>query len=124
MTQQAAIGGKPINLDELVAEADVGGRKPYGLAAKAITLIAIAWSLFQLWYASPLPFMLGFGILGDEQARALHLSFALLLAFACYPAFSSSPRDRIPLIDLALGAAAIACVLYLIVFYRELAQRP
>ena len=30
-------------------------------------LVAVAWSLFQLWYASPLPFMLGFGILGDER---------------------------------------------------------
>jgi TRAP transporter 4TM/12TM fusion protein len=120
----ATVGGKPVDLDELVAEADVGGRKPGGLAAKAIMLVAVAWSLFQLWYASPLPFMLGFGILGDEQARAIHLSFALLLAFACYPAFSSSPRNRIPLVDIGLGLAAIACVLYLIVFYRDLVQRP
>jgi len=119
----ATVGGKPVDLDELVAE-DVGGRRPGGLAAKAIVAIAIAWSLFQLWYASPLPFMLGFGIFGDEQARAFHLSFALALAFACYPAFKSSPRNRIPIVDLALAAAAIACVLYLVVFYRELAQRP
>src|SRR5262245_28941348 len=120
----AAVGGKPIDLDELVAEADLGGRRPGGIAAKAITAVAIAWSVFQLWYASPLPFMLGFGIFGDEQARAIHLSFALLLAFACYPAFSSSPRDRIPLVDVGLAVVAIACVLYLVVFYRELAQRP
>jgi TRAP transporter 4TM/12TM fusion protein len=118
------IAGKPFDLEQLVAEADVGGRRPVGMAAKAITAAAIAWSLFQLWYASPLPFMLGFGIFGDEQARAFHLAFALFLAFACYPAFKSSPRNRIPIVDLALTAAAIACVLYLVVFYRELAQRP
>ena len=29
-----------------------------------------------------------------------------------------------PFVDWALTAAAIACVLYLVVFYRELAQRP
>jgi TRAP transporter 4TM/12TM fusion protein len=119
----ATVGGRPVDLEELVAE-DVGGRRPVGMAAKAITAVAIAWSLFQLWYASPLPFMLGFGIFGDEQARAFHLAFALFLAFACYPAFKSSPRHRIPIVDLALAAAAIACVLYLVVFYRELAQRP
>ena len=32
---------------------------------KLIALIAICWSLFQLWYASPLPFILDFGILID-----------------------------------------------------------
>jgi TRAP transporter 4TM/12TM fusion protein len=119
----ATADGKAVDLEELVAE-DVGGRRPGGLAAKAITAVAIAWSLFQLWYASPLPFMLGFGILGDEQARAFHLAFALFLAFACYPAFRSSPRNRIPVLDMALAAAAIACVLYLVLFYRDLAQRP
>src|SRR5262245_64185309 len=119
----AGAGGEPVDLEELVAE-DVGGRRPGGVAAKAITGVAIAWSLFQLWYASPLPFMLGFGIFGDEQARAFHLAFALFLAFACYPAFKSSARNRVPILDLALAAAAIACVLYLVVFYRQLAQRP
>ena len=68
--------------------------------------------------------MLGFGIFRDTEARAFHLSFALFLACACYPAFKSSPRDRVPLFDLALAGAAIACVLYLVVFYRELILCP
>ncbi len=125
MTDKATRAGPgKVDLEQLVAEADAGGRRPGGLAAKAIMVVAIAWSLFQLWYASPLPFMLGFGIFGDTEARAFHLSFALFLAFACYPALKSSPRDRIPLFDLALAGAAIACVLYLVVFYRDLVQRP
>ncbi len=125
MTDKATTAGPgKVDLEQLVAEADTGGRRPGGLAAKAIMVVAIAWSLFQLWYASPLPFMLGFGIFGDTEARAFHLSFALFLAFACYPALKSSPRDRIPLFDLALAAAAIACVLYLVVFYRDLVNRP
>src|SRR5262245_26591649 len=113
-----------VDLQQLVAEADTGGRKPEGLAGKTIMLVALAWSLFQLWYASPLPFMLGFGVFSDTEARAFHLSFALFLAFAGYPAFKSSPRDRVPIVDWALAAVAIACVLYLIVFYRELVLRP
>ena len=94
------------DLEQLVAEADIGGRKPSGLAAKAIMAVAVAWSLFQLWYASPLPFMLGFGVFSDTEARCFHLSFALFLAFAAYPAFKSSPRKHVPLLDWALAAAA------------------
>src|SRR5947207_3212980 len=114
----------PVDLEQLVAEADIGGRNPAGVAAKAIMVVAVSWSLFQLWYASPLPFMVGFGVFSDTEARCLHLSFALFLAFASYPALASSPRNRIPLTDLALAAVAIACVLYLVVFYRALVLRP
>ena len=114
----------PVDLEQLVAEADIGGRNPAGVAAKAIMVVAVSWSLFQLWYASPLPFMVGFGVFSDTEARCLHLSFALFLAFASYPALASSPRNRIPLFDLALAAGAIACVLYLVVFYRALVLRP
>ena len=124
MANTAASGPTKAELEELVAEADTGGRKPSGIAARAIVIVAICWSLFQLWYASPLPFMFGFGIFSDTEARCFHLSFALFLAFTSYPAFKSSPRNRIPLTDWALTAAAIACVLYLVVFYRELALRP
>ncbi len=111
-------------VEELAAEADIGGRRPAGATAWLVAAVAVAWSLFQLWYASPLPFMLGFGVFGDTEARAFHLSFALFLAFASFPAFQTSPRDRVPIVDWALAAAAIACVLYLVVFYRELVQRP
>ena len=41
-----------VDLDALVASADTGGRNPSNLAvAKLITLVALAWSLFQLWIA-------------------------------------------------------------------------
>ena len=86
--------------------------------------IAVAWSLFQLWYASPLAFTLGFGVFNDTEARAIHLAFALVLAFAGYPAFKSSPRNRVPLFDWLLAAAGCGAVLYLIVFYNDLAMRP
>ena len=111
-------------LDNVVAEADMGGRRPAGPAGKVLALIAIAWSLFQLWYASPLPFELGFGVFNDTEARAIHLSFALILAFAAFPALASSPRDRIPWQEWVLGAVAVASVMYLVVFYRDIAMRP
>ena len=111
-------------LDALVAESDLGGRRPGGAVGRLLTGLAIAWSLFQLWYASPLPFTFGFGVFNDTEARAIHLSFALLLGFMAYPGSSSSPRDHVPILDWVLAAAAVCAVMYLIVFYHELALRP
>jgi TRAP transporter 4TM/12TM fusion protein len=111
-------------LEQLVAEADTGGRKPVGLAATLITGVAIAWSLFQLWYASPLPFLFGFGILNDTEARAIHLGLALFLAYAAYPALKSSPRAYVPVQDWGLALAGAFAGAYLFLFYRELATRP
>ena len=112
-----------LSSEELVAQ-EVGARNPQGAMAKAIAGLALAWSLFQLWIASPLPFMVGIGVFNDTQTRAIHLAFALLLAFLAYPAFKRSPRERVPLFDIALGLVAAATAAYLFVFYEQLAQRP
>lgn len=114
---------KPLSTEELIAQ-DVGGRSPAGAMAGIIAGLALLWSLFQLWIASPLPFVFGFGVFNDTETRAIHLAFALLLAFLAYPAFRRSPRDRVPLADIALGLAAAACAAYLFVAYEQLAQRP
>jgi TRAP transporter 4TM/12TM fusion protein len=111
-------------LEQLVAEADTGGRQAVGLAGQILLWVAIAWSLFQLWYASPLPFVFGFGILNDTEARAIHLGFALFLTFTAYPALRSSPRDRVPLMDWVLAFVGAFAGSYLFLFYSELAGRP
>lgn len=111
-------------LEQLVAEADTGGRKPTGITANVITAVAIVWSLFQIWYASPLPFTLGFGILNDTEARAIHLGLGLFLAFMAYPAFKSSPRRYVPVADWILALIGAFAGAYLFLFYRELATRP
>ena len=56
-----------------------------GMHLKVVAAIAIIWSLFQLWYASPFPFLLNFGMFKGLPARAIHLGFALCLAFLIYP---------------------------------------
>jgi len=111
-------------LKQIVAEADTGGRKPTGIAAKLLVAVALAWSLFQLWIASPLPFSLGVFVLNDTQSRAIHLAFAVFLAFAAYPAWKRSPRAYIPAIDWLLAGAGALCAAYLFLFYSELASRP
>ncbi len=114
----------PEALQQLVADVDTGGRKPTGLTAGVIFAVALVWALFQYWYASPLPFALGFGILNDTEARAVHLAFALFLAFLAWPAFRRSPRDRVPVLDWVLALAAAFAGAYIMLFYAQLATRP
>jgi TRAP-type uncharacterized transport system fused permease subunit len=111
-------------LQDLVAQSDTGARHPAGAAGRILLWTAIAWSLFQLWYASPLPFMLRVFVLNDTEARAIHLAFALFLAFTAYPALASSPRERIPIHDWILALLAAFAAAYLFLFYRELSGRP
>jgi TRAP transporter 4TM/12TM fusion protein len=111
-------------LQQLVAEADTGGRKLAGFAGKLVFGVAIAWSLFQLWYASPLPFALGFGVLNDTEARSVHLAFALLLAYLAYPPFKSSSRRSVPPLDWVFALVAAFAGAYFVLFYAQLATRP
>ena len=114
---------KHLSAEELIAQ-DSGARLPEGIMAQVIAGLALLWSLFQLWIASPLPFMLRIGVFNDTETRSIHLTFALLLAFLAYPAFKRSPRNRVPLMDIALGLLAASCSAYLFVFYQQLALRP
>jgi len=66
-----------------------------GLHLKIVVAIAIIWSLFQLWYASPFPFIFNIGMFKGLPARAIHLGFALLLAFLIFP-ISKSKKNSFP----------------------------
>ncbi|MCO4841675.1 MAG: TRAP transporter permease [Yoonia sp.] len=72
-------------LDALVASSDTGGRGATGNVGLFLTLVALAWSLFQLWIASPIPFIVGWGVFNDTESRSIHLAFAIFLAFAAFP---------------------------------------
>lgn len=112
------------NLEQLVADVDRGGRNVGGIAGAVLFCGAIAWSLFQLWYASPLPFTFNFSIFNDTEARAIHLGIAMFLGYLAYPARKSSPRDQMPWFDWVLALIAGFCGAYLFLFYKELATRP
>lgn len=114
----------PEALQELVAQSDTGARKPAGFTGRLIFGIALAWALFQYWYASPLPFAIGWGVLNDTEARAVHLAFALFLAFVAWPASRRSPRDRVPVLDWVLALAGAFAGAYLLLFYAQIATRP
>ena len=54
-------------LDEMVASTDSGARSPAGPVGAALGWTAFAWAVFQLWIASPLPFMFAFGVFNDTK---------------------------------------------------------
>ena len=121
--------GAPLSDDELqdlVASSDTGARNPGGGVAKLLAGIALAWSVFQLWIASPLPFMVTDLIpaLNNTETRSIHLAFAIFLAFMAYPALKRSPRDRVPLQDWVFAIVGAYAAGYLFLFYGELSDRP
>ena len=116
--------GTAIDVNKLMADNDTGGRNPGPAVRKLLLGVALAWSLFQLWIASPLPFVFGVGVFNDTQSRAIHLAFAVFLAYLAYPAFSGSRSDRVPVSDWLFALVGAFCAAYLFLFYRELATRP
>ncbi len=114
----------PDTLQQLVNESDTGGRTPSGLGAMLIFAVAVFWSVFQLWQASPLPFTLGWGIMNDTELRSVHLGLGLLLAFLVWPAYRSAPRAYVPVYDWILALAAAFAGAYIYFFYASLSDRP
>ena len=84
-----------------------------GLHLKVVVAIAIVWTLFQLWYASPFPFMFDIGMFRGLPARAIHLGFALTLTFLIFP---TSKSKKISIIDIVISLVAAFCCLYIYFF--------
>ena len=113
------------DVQEIVTEVETGARNPAGAVSKNILFyVPLIWTIFQLWYASPLPFILNFFVLNDTEARAIHLAFAMFLSYTAYPTFKSSPRNYIPFQDWFLALLAAFCAAYLFIFYVQLSGRP
>jgi len=91
-----------------------------GFHLKVVATIAITWSLFQLWYASPFPFLFNFGMFKGLPARAIHLGFALCLAFLIYPI---SKEKKISIIDIIISFLGTFSCLYIYFFYDQLVDR-
>ena len=99
------------------------GRRQGPRMAQAVGVLCFVWSLYQLWIASPFPFMLNFAVIGDVPARGLHLSFALLLCFLIYPASQRWKDRRLPPWDIALAIAGLLVASYLFYGWEGLVSR-
>ena len=91
-----------------------------GLHLKIVASIAILWTVFQLWIASPFPFIFNFGMINGLPARAIHLGFALTLTFLIYPI---SRGKKISIIDILISLIAAFCCLYIYFFYDQIINR-
>jgi len=115
-----------INVQQLVEDNDAGGRKPGPYVTRILVGVALAWSLFQLWIASPLPYMVSnwMPVLNDTETRSIHLAFSVFLAFLAYPASKRAPRAYVPALDWVFAIVGALAAAYIFLFYRELATRP
>ena len=113
--------GKESFIDKKIQEDLSPTRNLSGLHLKIVAAIAIIWSLFQLWYASPFPFMFGVGLFKGLPARAIHLGFALLLAFLIFPL--NKKNGKIGIVDVALACMAFFACIYIYFFYDQIVDR-
>ena len=89
---------------KMAEEAETGSRILRGKTRLFIRWFAIVMSIFHLYTGF-------FGELPGYQQLSVHLSFAMVLCFLCFPFSKTSPRSRLSIPDIILaiigGAAAI-----------------
>ena len=105
-------------------QTESGGRAATGPAAVILFVVPLLWSLFQLWIASPLPYVFEFGLFNSTEARSIHLAFAAFLSFAAFPMIRGRHANHVPVYDWILALAAAFAASYLYIFYSELSTRP
>jgi TRAP transporter 4TM/12TM fusion protein len=99
------------------------GRMTGPFLGRTIAVICFLWTLFQLWIASPLPFVLNFGAIAGVPARAVHLAFGLVLAFLIFPISARHRRRAIPWYDLLFAVLGAVCTRYIFCSYDGLVRR-
>ena len=98
------------------------------LSGRALTIICITWSLFQLWIAADFPFYLseltGLKLVfNGQEARQIHLAFGLGLGLLAYPAIHQLHPAIDRVIKYLLIAVGVSACLYLFLFKLDIANR-
>ena len=79
-------------------ESDVIEHK--GFMAKVVAVLAIAFSLFQIYTAV-------FGVLDAQLQRAVHLGFGLTLVYLLFPMRQVWSREKVHVVDVVLAAVCL-----------------
>ncbi|HOV93677.1 MAG TPA: TRAP transporter permease [Spirochaetales bacterium] len=103
-----ALNEAPVDAQEVMRKYDKESdyRILKGFRGKIIAVIAIVFSLFQVYTAL-------FGVLDAMMQRSIHLAFGFCLIFLLYPASKKWPKDRIHPIDIFLSVIGAAAPLYI-----------
>ncbi len=95
----------------LAQESETGVRQFTGRLGRIVRWIAIFMSLFQLYTGF-------FGELPGSKQLSIHLTFAMVLCFLCFPARrGTSPLTRVSVPDVILAVLGGGAALYLFVNY-------
>jgi TRAP transporter 4TM/12TM fusion protein len=95
---------------ELAKEIETGVRKFTGPVAAFIRWFAISMSLFQIYTGF-------FGELPGSKQLSIHLTFAIVLCFLCWPRSHKAPSGPITISDTFLAVIGGVSALYLFVNY-------
>lgn len=115
---QAKVALESVDVQDTLEKYDTAAqfRKLAGTAGVVVSAIAIAMSLFHYYTAA-------MGVLVAILQRAVHLLFAMVLAFLLWPAAKGGTRHRIPWYDWVLAAFGAAVCLYHVVEYEAIIFR-
>jgi len=121
MVEDVKIENKEINVQKLMEQYDSESRirKPVGIAAIIVSIIAISMAVFQLYTG-------GFTLLLGMKQRAIHLAFAFALIFLIYPSSRKSfdeNKVKIPFLDIILAVLGVGLSLYVVIFYNAMVLR-
>jgi TRAP transporter 4TM/12TM fusion protein len=111
------------NSSDQINELEGRARTLYSWQLILTASIAFCWSLFQLWYASPLPYFFKMGVFIDVPARGIHLAFAVAICFLLFPATKILGGKRFNFLDVLFSLSASFCSLYLYLEYVALVDR-
>jgi TRAP transporter 4TM/12TM fusion protein len=126
MTNSDPRAGKDTNKQKVeeFLQTESGGRAATGAAAVILFIVPLLWSLFQLWIASPLPYVFNIGVFNSTEARSIHLAFATFLSFTAFPMMRGKHQNHVPVYDWILALAAAFAASYIYIFYDQLSTRP
>ncbi len=111
--------------ESILEEHESVAREHKGTVKWITGAVALCWTLFQL----ALPEFL---LLNSSYIRAIHLAFALALAFLSFPMLKKLKpshlkclwtTDRLPLIDIVFALLAVSCTMYMVIYYEDISYR-
>jgi TRAP transporter 4TM/12TM fusion protein len=106
-----------VDIDDVLEKFDPESRylKVAGLWAQIVKIVAILFSLFQLYTGL-------FGVFEAQIQRPTHLMFALALVYLLYPFKKARGRTSVHPGDLVLAVLSAAVTLYSILNYEDLME--